>query len=170
MELSTVPLLTVIGDNFTATSVINFDNVAIPTTFVDAQNLTSADLVIGIEGIYDVQVTDNAGALVSNIVTFEAFGLPFITQLIPASAYENDVLPVLTVVGRNFDPTSEILFDNVAVVTTYIDATSLETALLDVGLTRDVDVQVTDARLFASNVVRIRRSRARHYPNRKYKR
>jgi P2-related tail formation protein len=168
MELSTVPLFEVIGDNFTATSVIMFDNAPLVTTFVSAQSLTSVDLPVGIEGIYDVQVTD--AALVSNIVTFEAFGLPFITQLIPASAYENDVLPILTVVGRNFDPSSSILFDSVAVPTTYIDTMTLETPTLDVGLTRDVDVQVTDARLFMSNVVRIRRSRSRHSPNRRYRR
>jgi hypothetical protein len=70
---------------------------------------------------------------------------------VPENAPENEILVTLGVIGSNFAPDSQIIFDGVAQVTTFIDSQNLETTgTLDVGLVRSVPVMVTDSRVLTA--------------------
>jgi hypothetical protein len=67
-SVSAVITLDVFGSFFRATSLIFFNGVQVPTTFVDSGHLSSVNLDVGTAGVKPVSVHDN-GAL-SNELNF----------------------------------------------------------------------------------------------------
>jgi len=123
-------IVTATGSGYTTTSVLNWNGVALTSHYVSATSLTASvpasDLVS--PGTASVTVTDPAsGDAGSSVVKFTITdqAAPTIVSLAPSSATAGDPSFQLTITGTNFAATAQVLWNGVALPTTYDSATQL---------------------------------------------
>jgi len=126
--------LTVTGQNFVSSSAVWWNGVAIPTTFVTSSELqaqiTAADIASA--GSASVSVTTpmpgggNSGPAEFTINP-TSNPQPSLTSFSPFLVYAGAPGFILTLGGTNFIPASTIAWNGVALPTTYLSATQLET-------------------------------------------
>lgn len=124
--------LTVNGSNFVSGSVINWNGVALTTTYVTTVKITAQIPAsdIASTGTANVTVTNpTPGGGTSSIATFTIAGssnpVPTIASLNPSYAMTGGPGFTLTVNGTNFISSSAIDWAGTALTTTYVSATQL---------------------------------------------
>jgi hypothetical protein len=122
--------LTVNGSRFETTSVVDWNGVPLPTTFVSSSQLTAgvpaADLASA--GSAAITVVDPSPRGASGAATFDvsaANPVPSISALSPASATAGSGAFTLTVDGTGFVAASRILFNGIALATTFVSDAQL---------------------------------------------
>jgi hypothetical protein len=130
--------VTVTGSSFTASSTVQVNGSARPTTYVSATQLTTvfsaADLAAA--GTLSIVVTTPApGGGTSSAVLFTvANPAPTLSALTPASAPAGTTGLTLTVTGTNFVATSQVLWNGAPRATSYTSATSLSAQIASTDL------------------------------------
>ncbi len=130
--------LSVMGSNFTSSSVVNFDGAPRPTTFVSATDLSIAVTANDIlnAGTAAVTVTNPASGTsqggTSNALTLTILvsnSQPVVGALVPSSANAGGAGLTLSVVGNNFTPISVVTFSGTSVPSTFVSATELQASI-----------------------------------------
>ena len=129
--------LTVTGTNFVSNSVVQWNGVALVTTFGSATQLTAAVPAsdIATAGTASVTVlTPTPGGGTSGALTFTINAaannpVPTLSALQPSSATAGAAGFTLTVTGTNFISTSAVKWNGVVLVTTFGSATQLTAAV-----------------------------------------
>lgn len=120
--------LTATGTNFTNTSTIDWNGTALTTTFVSTTSLTASIPAANITtaGTNSVTVT-TSGVGTSSAVTFtvQSVPAPALNSISPNTAVAGGAGFTLTATGTNFTATSVINWNGVALITTFVSATSL---------------------------------------------
>jgi trimeric autotransporter adhesin len=133
--------LTVNGTNFVSGSVVNWNGMPRPTTFVSAMQLTAAipptDTVL--PGTAAISVSNLPSAVNSNSMNFSAtvpssLPAPTITSLSPAQATAGTAAFPLTVTGTNFVPCSGVQWKDASGNITSLAPTSLSATHLIVTI------------------------------------
>ncbi len=132
--------LTVTGTNFNSSSVVQWNGVALVTTFTSATQLTAtipiADLATSGTALVTV-FNPLPGGGASTAITFTINNpAPTLGTLSQTSAAAGAAGFALTVTGTNFVATSVVDWNGVPLVTTFISATSL-TAAVPLGRSRN---------------------------------
>ena len=123
--------LTVTGTDFINGSVINWNGVALVTTFVNPTQLTAVVPATNISSAGTASITvftplPGGGTSVAQTFTITANNpVPTLTLLSPNSATAASGSFILTATGTNFLSNSEIRWNGVALATTYISVTQL---------------------------------------------
>lgn len=114
--------VTLQGVGFTINSVVKFGATVVPSTFVSSTELTlTAPLSATVA---TAMVTVSNDALISNALPFNYILPMTLTALTPVSSPINASTGVV-VTGTNFTAACVVQFDGVGVVTTFINATTL---------------------------------------------
>jgi large repetitive protein len=123
--VSTSPVVTVTGANFTAASEVNFGSYPIATTFVSATELTCTAPPNPTAEILQVTVVD--GPQTSNSLPFEytAAVVPTLISLVPNST-EVNTMPAVAVTGTNFTTLTLVRFGATTIPPTFVSATRLD--------------------------------------------
>jgi len=116
--------LTVNGDGFNASSVVEWNGTVLATTFVSASQLTAQVPASDLATAAYIPVTvANPGATVSNAVTFTvANPTPGIGSLVPSNATAGGPSFTLTVNGSNFVNGSQVLWNGSGLTTTFVSS------------------------------------------------
>jgi hypothetical protein len=123
--------LTVSGTDFVLSSVVLWNGVALPTTFVSDSTLTASVPASDLASVASVQVTVSSpspGGGTSGAAVFDVTSsnpLPSLSSLAPYTAAAKSLGFTLTVKGSNFVGSSTIAWNGVPLDTTYISATGL---------------------------------------------
>jgi hypothetical protein len=123
--------LAVAGSNFISSSVVNWNATPLPTTYVNATQLTAQvpSTDDAASGTASITVTNPApGGGTSGALTFTinaANPLPAIGSLSPSSAQEGGSAFALTVTGSNFIASSTVTWNGAVLPTSYVSATQL---------------------------------------------
>jgi outer membrane protein assembly factor BamB len=143
--------LTATGSGFGPSSALEWNGAALTTSYVSATSLTatilSADLATA--GIASVTVSDasNGGASSSVVhFTIATQTAPSITALAPSSQMIGAVSFQLVVTGKNFTPSSTVLWNGRALTTQYDSATKLtaEVSSEQIAAAGSIDVSVVN--------------------------
>ncbi len=146
--------ITATGSGFGPSSALEWNGSALTTSYLSATSLTatipSADLATA--GIASVTVSDaSSGGASSSIVhfTIATQTAPSITVLVPSSQVVGAVSFQLAVTGKNFVPTSTVLWNGVALTTQYASATKLtaEVSSEQIAAAGNIDVSVVNSAL-----------------------
>jgi len=125
--------LTVTGSNFVPTSIIQFNGVARPTTFVSSLTLQAAIPAADIAnvGLANVAVFNPApaGGPSNNLTFTAAFPPPTIKLLTPGSAVFGGADFTITVSGANFVSSSVVKFNGSPRATTFVSSTELQATI-----------------------------------------
>ncbi len=130
--------LTATGSGFVTTSIVRWNGVAMPTTFVNATTLTASIAAAntttpGAVAVSIFNPTPGGGTSTPSTFTV-SYPLPVPTSLSPASVLAGAPQTTLTVSGLGgFYPASVVRWNGVDLATTYVSATSL-TAVLPAAL------------------------------------
>jgi hypothetical protein len=126
--------LQVIGANFTAASVVNWNGSPLPTTYVNTTRVDAQVPSAGIAtaGSANVTVTTAGAPAASNAMALSivAAGTPAITLLQPESMRTGTPGATLTLLGSNFTAYSVARFNGSDRQTTYTSATQVQMYLL----------------------------------------
>jgi hypothetical protein len=129
--------LTVMGGNFTASSVVRFNGAPRATTYVSSSNLTAVILAgdllsIGTDNITVFNPAPGGGTsnILSLVVNAEGNPVPTTTSISPASKTVGDPGFHLTVMGGNFTASSVVRFNGAPRATTYVSSSNLTAAIL----------------------------------------
>ena len=135
--------LTVAGTNFVSGSTVMWGATALTTTYGSATSLTAAVTSgqLASAGSPKVTVRNSSGAT-SSADAFTVTG-PTITALSPTSVAAGAAAFTLTVTGIGFVTGSTVLWNSVALETTYGSATSLTAAVTSTQLARTGTPKVT---------------------------
>jgi len=143
--------LTVTGSNFIATSVVRWNGLERPTTFVSSTALTAAIPAADIAsaGTANVTVFNPApGGGASSAATFTVNNpAPSISSLSPSTGGAGGPAFTLSVIGSNFVPGSVVQWNGLERATTFVSSTAL-TAAIPAGDVADggiVEVSVFNA-------------------------
>jgi hypothetical protein len=125
---STAFTLSVSGNDFVSTSVVNWNGAALSTSYVDASHLTASvpasDLTTaGTAGITIFNPAPGGGT--SSALTFTinaANPIPSISALVPSAAAAGSPGFTLAVAGSDFIAESTVDWNGAALATTYVDA------------------------------------------------
>jgi hypothetical protein len=119
------------GSGFIAASVVQWDGVALPTTFISNTELRAvvSSALLATPGTIRVTVVNpvpDSDAQTSNALTFTV-GLvtPVLTSMSPASANAGDAAFTLTLTGSGFLPLTIVRFNGTALVTHFVSTTQL---------------------------------------------
>jgi len=125
--------LTVIGANFEPTSSITWSGTALSTSYDSATQLhatvPAAFLTMGTASIAVTSPAPGGGTSTTLAFTVTPPIVLSLTQISPASVPVGSGAVTLTLQGSGFLPASAIQWDNVAVPTEYVDATTLRSTL-----------------------------------------
>jgi kumamolisin len=117
--------LTATGTNFVVGDSIKFGSDLLATTVVSSTELQatvpSADLVTGAIPV----LVETPDQLDTASLTFTVTAPPTLTSISPTSAMLGSAAFVLTLTGSGFSPTDTVLWNGVALTTTYVSATQL---------------------------------------------
>jgi hypothetical protein len=119
--------LTVIGKNYTASSQVLSNNIALATTFLSATQLKAYGPGSTLPGTYAIKVSDPVGG-VSNIVNFVIQSNPtpvVLTSLDPAAMSVPGPPEPVTLKGSGFKAGVQLLLDGVIRAVSYVDSTTL---------------------------------------------
>ena len=116
--------LTVNGNGFNSSSVVEWNGAALTTTFVSATEVTAQVPASDLETAGYVPVTvANPGAMVANAVTFAVDNpVPGILSMMPNSATAGGAAFTLTVNGSNFVNGSQVLWNGTGLTTTFVNS------------------------------------------------
>lgn len=121
--------LTVSGSNFEAGSVVSFDNVAKPTRFDSASQLTVSVSESDLQSIreYNVQARNPSNGFQSGVSRFSVTYRPSpqINTIAPTSVAAGSPGFVMTVTGTELRPSNQVFFADESVTTTYVSPTEL---------------------------------------------
>jgi hypothetical protein len=123
--------LTVLGANFAADSVVQWNGDNRPTTFVNANTLRAdiADDDLENEGAFDIRVVNSNPGGISNVRVFRVSvagnPAPRLSSISPESAEVGGARFVLTVSGSNFVDSSVVRWNGVDRPTTFINDATL---------------------------------------------
>jgi YVTN family beta-propeller protein len=121
--------LTVSGSGFVSGSVVNWNGVALTTTFVSATQLTASVPALDVVNSGTVPVTVFNPALgggTSGALTFTINNpLPVISSMSPSSAVGGTATFTLTVNGSGFVSGSTVLWNSATRTTTFVSSTQL---------------------------------------------
>ena len=124
--------LNVFGNSFAANSVVNWNGVALTTTFISSTSLSAAVPATNIAtiGIDSISVS-TTGAPRSNALVFEvqATPTPVISTFSPTSANAGGSAFTLSVSGSNFTNSSIVNWNGVALATSFISSSSLSASV-----------------------------------------
>jgi len=133
-----------------STSKVEWNGVALTTTYVSATSLTATlpatDLTLGGTGKLTV-VNPAPGGGTSTAFTFDIDNpAPAIVSLSPGSVVAGSAAFTLAVTGTEFVPSSQTLFNSVALTTTYVSATEITASVptVDVATAGTATVKVTN--------------------------
>lgn len=122
--------LTVTGTNFTASSIVQVNAVAVPTTYNSATQLSAvipaAQLVVG--GSFSVSVSNGTTASAASPLQVTN-PVPAISSLIPAAFLTGSANTTVAVVGTGFTPASTVRVQTNARSTSYVSPTQLNITL-----------------------------------------
>jgi len=143
--------LVVSGVNFVTTSVVRFNGLSVPTTFVTSSQLT-AQIPAGLTasgGILPVAVFNPppVGGI-SNVVNFSVTNpAPAVTSINPASVIAGSGAFALTINGSGFVPGSIVRVNGADRTTTFVNANQLTAAVTgaDIANGGTVDIAVFNA-------------------------
>ena len=124
--------ITATGTNFTSGSIINWNNTALTTTYVNATSLTAVVPASNITNVGTDSITvSTSGAGISNAIAFfvQSTPAPVLSAVSPNTVAAGGTAFTLTVTGNNFTNNSVVNWNNAALVTTYLSATSLTAAV-----------------------------------------
>lgn len=123
-------IVTATGSGYTTASVLKWNGTALTTNYVSTTSLTgtisAADLTT--PGTFSVTVTDASSADAGSAVvqfTVTSQTAPTIVSLAPSTVTAGGLDFQLTVTGTNFAPTGKVLWNGVAIPTTFDSATQL---------------------------------------------
>jgi photosystem II stability/assembly factor-like uncharacterized protein len=139
--------MTVNGTNFVSTSVVNWNGVALSTSFTSATKVTAtvptSDLANA--GTFSVTVTNPApGGGTSSAATFTVNNpKPTITSLSPSSTTAGGTSFTLTVNGTNFVSTSTVNWAGSARTTTFVSATQVNATINAADITTAGTFKIT---------------------------
>jgi hypothetical protein len=164
--------LKVTGRNFPADAAVRWNGAALPTTFVNAGQLTAQvdPGRLAVAGTAQVSVRSAAGGAESNRLPFEIVALrPAVTSLSPASVAAGSPPLTLTVNGSRFANGSQVLWNGAPVPTTFVNAGQVKAQvaapLLAAGQTVGVAVRnaapqdaTSDVKPFVVTPVRVRKT------------
>ncbi|HKZ79240.1 MAG TPA: IPT/TIG domain-containing protein [Pyrinomonadaceae bacterium] len=120
-------VMTVNGTNFKASSVVQFDGINCPTTFISSTQLTAqiSALDIAAGGLFPVTVA-TPGELDSNSVIFSVDNLaPTLTNIFPVSIPAGSAPFDLTATGTNFNAITKVRFNGVDHPVTFVSSTEV---------------------------------------------
>ncbi len=132
--------LTVEGSALLSGTVVLWNGVALPTTFVDDEQLTAqiGAAQLDVAGAVTVTTLSPAPAnFASNGLVFEVFApLPQIAGIVPGSLRAGTPTTVLTIDGANFAAGAQVLWNGSPLPTTFVSGSRL-TAQVDAVLLAD---------------------------------
>src|SRR5258708_5437189 len=127
--------LTVSGSGFVAASSVNWNGVALTTSYVDASHLTatvpaSGPTAVGSATLFVFNPTPGGGTSSALTFTINASNpVPAISTLVPSSAALGSLALTLNGTGGNFVAASTVNWNGVALTTSYVDASQLTATL-----------------------------------------
>jgi hypothetical protein len=134
------PVITInaTGSNFISSSIVEWDNVALATSYVNSTTLTAqisaGDLQTA--GTATVTVTNPAPGGTSNGLNFvinpTSNPVPILVSISPSSASVGSSATTITLSGADFVPSSFVEWNNVGIATSYVNSTTL-TAQISAG-------------------------------------
>jgi len=139
--------VTLTGAKFVSASVVQWNGVALPTTYLSGTKLTATvpanDLTKA--GTFNVTVVNGApGGGVSKAATFTVNNpVPTVKSLTPASATIGGAATTVTLTGANFVPTSLVKCNGATLATVYLSATSVAATLPASDLTKTATLSLT---------------------------
>jgi len=123
-------VLTLNGNNFTATSQVLSNNVALATTFVSATKLTAVGSGGTLPGTYAIKVTDTGGTSTAQNFVITANTVPVVlSSITPAQMPVPGPSVSVVIKGTGFKAGAQLLLDGNVRAVTYVDNITL-TALL----------------------------------------
>ncbi len=128
--------ITITGTGFESNSTVEWNGTALPTTFVNSTTLTVSLSADQLQSLGTEQITVNnpgPGGSATVPVAVLVYPVPSITSIAPASAAAGSASLQITLTGTSFVTGSVVFFDQTAIATTYVSATSI-TAMVPAGL------------------------------------
>lgn len=118
--------LTINGTNFDSGATVKWGSTALTTTYVSSTKLTAAvpASLLATAGAVVVSVTTSAGTSAYGAFTVSQ-ALPSVTALSPTSVTAGSSGFTLSAAGANFDSSAKVNWNEAALTTTYVSATSL---------------------------------------------
>ncbi len=133
-------VLTVFGKNFISTSTVRWNGNSLPTAFVSSTELIAAvpDKYLVSGGTANVTVRNSTpGGGTSSVKIFTINNtIPVLTSLSPVSALIGGSSFTLTANGSNYQKTSKVMWNGVALTTTYVSSTKLTAAVPSANLAK----------------------------------
>ncbi len=125
--------ITVTGTNFTASSTMDFNGVALVTTFVSSSSITAtipaSDIAVGgTDSITVVNPTPGGGTSGAQTLTVKN-PIPTTTSISPTSTTAGGTSFTMTINGTNFDASSTADFNGSPRTTTFVSSTTLTTTI-----------------------------------------
>lgn len=123
--------LIVTGTNFASGATVLWNGSALPTVFDSATQLTAQVTAAQIATVASVPVAvsnDAAAGGTSNVSNFTISATPpapTLTSLSPSSIPANNGTVQLTLMGTNFTPTTEVLYNGSEIPATYVSSTQI---------------------------------------------
>lgn len=157
--------MTVTGSSFISGTQVLWNGIALPTTFVDGEQLTTQVGDAQLNSATVVQVTTRSpapGNFVSNALPFVvAATTPAITSLSPSTVVAGNPTLTLTVDGTGFAADAQILWNGNPLTTQFVSPTQVKVQI-DAGLLANGQIvgvavrnQLPDARISSSAVFEI---------------
>lgn len=139
-------VLTVTGTNFKAGSVVQFDGISCPTSFVSSTQLTAqiSALDIAAGGLYPVKVA-TSGEVDSNSLIFSVDNLaPTLTSILPVSIPASSAAFDLTATGTNFNAGTKVRFNGVDHAVTFVSSNEVhaQIAANEIGMSGVFPVEI----------------------------
>jgi hypothetical protein len=141
--------LTVTGSDFVAASTVNWNGVALTTSYVDASHLTAVVPASDLTAVGSASITvfnPTPGGGTSSALTFAINALnpmPAISTLVPSSAASGSPALTLAVTGSDFVAASTVNWNGVALTTSYVDGSHLTAVVPASDLTTVGSASVT---------------------------
>jgi hypothetical protein len=141
--------LNVTGSSFVAASTVNWNGVALATSYVDASHLTAMVPASDLTALGTASVTvfnPSPGGGTSSALTFTINAsnpTPTISTLVPSSAASGSAALTLAVTGGNFVAASTVNWNGVALASSYVDASHLTATVPASDLTAMGSANVT---------------------------
>jgi hypothetical protein len=138
--------LTVNGDNFDKTSVVEWNGANLATTFVSSSQVTATVPAtdIATAGTFQITVFNSDTNQTSNAVQFAVNNpVPSLTSLMPSSATAGSAGFTLTVNGSSFVNGSVVQWNGSARTTTYVSGSQLTAAITASDISQGGTAQVT---------------------------
>jgi trimeric autotransporter adhesin len=141
-------MLTVTGSGFLSTSVVNVNNVAEATTYVDSTKLTAGAPASQLASGAELAVTVSNGSVSSSgngtPITLEIDNpAPTVASVSPSTLLIGSTSPTITVTGSGFVPTTMIQVNGSARPTSFISTTQVSATLVAADVATGATLSLT---------------------------